>query len=324
MLLRSLYGFIVRRPWVRKLVTTLPFTRNFAWRFVAGETLETGLAALRKLNARGIHGTLNYVGTHVMNPPEAVAAATAAVAALQFISEGGIDSHLSIKLTQIGLDIDYDFCRTQLQKILETAKTVGNFVRIDMEESRYVDKTLKIFEEARENYGAGTVGIAIQSYLRGHSGDLDRVLAGGSRVRLVKGGYWESPEVVFKTPEEIDQCFERDLETLLARGRQPAIATHDVHFVARVQALAEQFGLQRSDFEFQMLYGVRPDLQERLVREGFHVRCYVPYGGQWYAYFMGCFRRWARSLLGRDPESIEGRPAMAGNASAGFRAKSEV
>lgn len=289
--LRRIYGAILQQSAFRKAVMTTPLIRDLAWRFVAGENLDAGMAAVRALNASGIQGTVNYVGTHVRSRPEAIAAADAAIAALQRISDERLASHLSLKLTQIGLDIDDAFCRQQLRRVLDRAHALGSFVRIDMEESPYVERTLEMFEEALDRYGAETVGIVIQSYLRHRTGDLDRVLARGASVRLVKGGYWEAADIVHRDKAEIDRCFERDLTLLLARGRRPAIATHDARFIARACELAEQAGLGRGEFEFQMLYGVRRDLQERLVREGRSVRCYVPYGGQWLSHFMGCVRR---------------------------------
>ena len=313
--MRKLYASIVGRPSFRKAVLSTPVIRDLAWRFVAGENLEAGIAAIRALNGRGIQGTLNYVGTHVRSRPEALAAADSASAALRRIGAERVGSHLSLKLTQIGLDIDDDLCRAQLRRVLDSARETGNFVRIDMEESPYVERTLVMFEEARAAYGADTVGIVIQSYLRDRGGDLERVIAGGSRVRLVKGGYWEPPEVVYKTAEDIDRCFERDIAALLASGCHAAIATHDARCIARTKTLAAQAGLDRAKFEFQMLYGVRPDLQDRLVREGYTVRCYVPFGGQWHSHFLGCVRRLPggalrrlRERLRRDPAAPEASP----------------
>jgi proline dehydrogenase len=308
--IRQLFGSIVRQSRFRKFVMSTPVIRDLAWRFVAGENLDAGISVIRSLNARGIQGTLNYVGTHVRSRPEAIAAADSAIAALQRIPQERVESHLSLKLTQIGLDIDDDLCRAQLRRVLDCAREVGNFVRIDMEESAYVERTLLMFENAREEYGNDTVGIVIQSYLRDRGGDLDRVMAGGSRVRLVKGGYWESPSVAYRSAEDIDRCFARDIETLLKSGRHAAIATHDPRVITRTKELAAKAGLDRRSFEFQMLYGVRPDLQERLVKEGYTVRCYLPYGGQWYSYFLGCLRRLPGGMLRRFRERFQRDPAV--------------
>lgn len=297
---RRAAAFVAGQSWVRKLALSTPVVRDVAWRFVAGEDLDAGLVALRALNARGIRGTLNYVGTHVRSEAEAIAAADAAIESLRRIrDEAGLDSHVSLKLTQVGLDVDEDLCRTQLRRVLDVAAEVGNFVRIDMEESAYTEQTIRLFEEARDAYGADRVGIAVQSYLRHRGEDLGRLLAGGSRVRLVKGGYWEPADVAYRRKAEIDEAFLRDVDRLLARGSQPAIATHDLRAIDHARAIAASAGLAKGAFEFQMLYGVRPDLQESLVRDGYGVRCYVPYGGQWYAYVLGCVRRLPGGALQR-------------------------
>ena len=257
---------------------------------------------------------MSYVGTHVRSRPEAIAAADAAIAALRRIGEERVGSHLSLKLTQIGMDIDDELCRAQLRRVLDAAREAGIFVRIDMEEHPYVERTLLMFEEARAEYGAGTVGIVIQSYLRDRGGDLERVIGGGSRVRLVKGGYWEPPSVAYKAAEDIDRCFDRDIAALLASGCHAAVATHDARCIARTKDLAAQAGLDRRNFEFQMLYGVRPDLQERLVREGYTVRCYVPFGGQWHSHFLGCLRRLPGGALRRLRERLHREPDSPANA----------
>ena len=284
---------------MRKLALSTPVVRDVAWRFVAGEDLDAGLAVLRVLNARGIRGTLNYVGTHVRSEAEAIAAADAAIESLRRIHETGLESHVSLKLTQVGLDLDEDLCRAQLRRVLDVAAEVGNFVRIDMEESAYTEQTIRLFEEARDAYGSDRVGIAVQSYLRHRGEDLERLLAGDSRIRLVKGGYWEPAGVVFRRKAEVDRAFLRDLDRLLTRGSRPAIATHDLRAIDHARAIAELAGLDKGSFEFQMLYGVRPDLQDSLVRGGYGVRCYVPYGGQWYAYVLGCVRRLPGGALQR-------------------------
>lgn len=290
-MMRQLIANVAGQSWLRKAVMSTPGIRDLAWRFVAGEDLEAGVMVLRALNARGISGTLNFIGTHVKNKAEAVSAADAAIEALRRVHAEGLDGNLSVKLTQLGLDIDDAFCRAQLKRVLECAVQVGNFVRIDMEESRYVEPTLQIFEEMFDSYGDDTVGIVLQSYLRQRPKDLERMLARGSRIRLVKGGYWEASEIVYRKKTDIDNAFGRDLEVLLPRGRYPAIATHDARFLARTRHIAAAAGIEPGAFEFQLLYGVRPDLQNDLVRDGYNVRCYVPYGGNWYAYLLGCLRR---------------------------------
>jgi len=276
-----------------------PILRDLAGRFVGGDDLPAGLAAVRGLNDRGIKGSLNFHGMHVQNPGEAVAAADQAIDALRRIREEGIDSHVSVKLTKIGLDINATLCRSQLRRVLDCAAETGGFVRIDMEESVYVQETLRTFEEMQDLYGGGTVGLVIQSYLRHRSSDLDHLMDRGARIRLVKGGYRESGEVVFKSKAEVDAAFKRDIERLLNRGTTPAIATHDADAIAWTRTLQDRLGLGKGAFEFQMLYGVKPDLQERLVADGYTLRCYVPYGGDWATHLIGCLRRLPVDALAR-------------------------
>jgi proline dehydrogenase len=233
---------------------------------------------------------MNFIGTHVRSKQEALKAVDAVIQCLQRIHENGLDTHLSLKLTQIGLDIDATFCRQQLERVLAAANAFENFVRIDMEETPYTEETLRIFEEAHAKYPKA-VGIVLQTYLRRNAADLERMIAIGARIRLVKGGYWESSELVYRKKPDIDAAFLRDLESLLRRGTQPALATHDSAAINKAIEVAEEAGLGKDDFEFQMLFGVRPDLAELLVRRGYRVRSYVPYGTHWYEYVLGCIRR---------------------------------
>lgn len=308
-MLRQLSSLVVKQPWLRKAAVTMPLVRDAAWRFVAGEDLDAGLATLRALDARGIKGTLNHVGTHARGEVEAIAAADVAVESLRRIRGEPLEANLSLKLTQIGLDVDESLCREQLRRVLDCASQVGGFVRIDMEESPYVERTIALFEEMRDRYGADTVGVVLQSYLRRRGGDLERLLAGGSRIRLVKGGYWESAEVVHRRRADVDGAFRRDIEVLLARGRHPAIATHDPRAVEHACRAAAEAGLERRAFELQMLFGVARGLQDRLVRQGYSVRCYVPYGSDWYAYFLGCARRIPGGALRRLADRMRRHPA---------------
>ena len=179
-MLRGLYGFLVRQSWLRKMVMTTPGIRQLAWRFIAGENLDAGLAVVRGLNARGIKGTLNYVGTHVREESEAIAAADAAIEALRRIRQDGLDSHLSLKLTQIGQDVDEDFCRAQLLRVLDAAREVGIFVRVDREEARYAESSLRLFEEVLQSHGPETVGLVVQSYLRNRGDEVERLLTAGA------------------------------------------------------------------------------------------------------------------------------------------------
>jgi proline dehydrogenase len=188
--------------------------------------------------------------------------------------------------------------------VLDCAREVDTFVRIDMEESGYVESTVGLFDEMREEYGAEQVGIVLQSYLRHRPSDLGRLAAVGSRIRLVKGGYWEPPDVVYRVKHDVDGAFFADIERLLREGRHPAIATHDPAAISHARRVAASTGLAKDALEFQMLYGVRSDLQDRLVRAGYAVRCYVPYGGQWYEYVLGCLRRVPGGILQRARDRV--------------------
>jgi proline dehydrogenase len=297
--LKRLSLLIARQSWARKIALSTPGIRDLAWRFVAGEDLDAGIKVLHELARRGIRGSLNHVGTHVHEQAEAIAAADASIEAIRRIRAEGLDSHVSVKPTQIGLDIDDDLCLRQLRRILDVAVPSDVFIRVDMEESPYVERTIAIFSELRAAYGPEHVGIVIQSYLRSPGDDLEQLIAAGSRIRIVKGGYWEDPATVFRAKADIDDAFGRDVRLLLERGVSPAIATHDPAAIATARTIASEHGRGQQDFEFQMLYGVRPDLQEALVRDGYQVRLYVPYGGDWFVYFLGCVRRLPAGFIHR-------------------------
>ncbi len=290
-LLHSVLGGVARNSTVRKAAMSTPFVRGLAWRFVAGEDLDAGLSTARSLSARGICTTLNLVGTHTRSEHEAVAAADEVLKAIDGIAAAGVPANISLKLTLIGLDVSSDVCRRELHRILDRATQSGTFVRIDMEESPYVEATIELFEEARSRCGDEHVGIVLQSYLRQRRDDLARLAASGARVRLVRGGYWESPTVAYATKKEIDKAFFADIEMLIRHGVRPAIATHDERAIEVARRVVAATGRDRADIEFQLLLGVRQGLAQRLADDGWNVRCYVPYGGQWYAYALGCIRR---------------------------------
>ncbi|MGH2465521.1 MAG: proline dehydrogenase family protein [Candidatus Limnocylindrales bacterium] len=298
-MIKRLVVLLARQPMLRKVALSTPGIRDLAWRFVAGENLDAGIKVLRELKARGIRGSLNHVGTHVHDAAAADVATDDIVAAIQRIRAEGLDAHISIKPTQIGLDIDDATCRRNLRRALDVAVAEQVFIRIDMEESAYVERTIAIFEELRNAYGAANVGIVLQSYLRNPTGDLERLAAAGSRIRIVKGGYWEDPAVVYRAKADIDRAFARDVRLLLERATSPAIATHDAAVIAMARQVAAERHLDAGSFEFQMLYGVGRDLQAKLIRDGYAVRCYVPYGGDWFVYFLGCLRRLPAGSLRR-------------------------
>lgn len=285
-MLRQILLSLSHQVWGYRLILSNPITRGMAWRFVAGESRDEAIAVVRSLNARGIRASLDYLGENVTTRAAAIAAADEAIAELRAIAAARVDANVSLKLTHLGLDLGADFCTAQLRRVLDCARETGNFVRIDMEGSAYTARTLAIFRALRREYSADTVGTVIQSYLRRSQGDVAEMIATGSRVRLVKGAYDEPAIVAFPQKAATDRAYRIEMEMLLARGHYPALATHDERLIGRAQGFAAAEGIGEERFEFQMLYGVRRDLQERLVRAGYNVRCYVPYGTQWYPYFM--------------------------------------
>jgi len=297
--LLSFSPMVARLSWVRKAIMNTPGIRQFASRFFA-EDLESALLILRKLNAMGIKGTLSYAGNHQSKTSEITTATESALECLRRIHAEGLDSHISIKLTCLGLDVSIDLCRANVKRILEHATALGSFVRIDMEESAYVDTTLELFEEMRDAYGRDTVGIVIQSYLRKRQADLKRLIDGGSRIRLVKGGYKESPRVVYTTAGEILAAFRRDIEKLLTYARFPAIATHDAEAIVHSRDCARKAGRSKSEFEFQMMNGLQVRLRQQLIRDGYNLRCYVPYGKWWHTFITPRFIIKAARNLMRD------------------------
>lgn len=258
---------------------------SFARRFIAGETPAEAIAAARRVEAAGLAQTLDYLGESVGTAEEAEAATREYVAMLTTIVEAGIGRNISLKLTQLGLDVSADTALANLRRILEPARDHQFFVRIDMENSPYTDATLGIFERLWDE-GLTNVGVVLQSALFRTSADLRRVVARGARVRLVKGAYKEEPEVAYQRKADVDAAYITQMEFLLREGRFPALATHDPEVIAAAKAFAAKHGIGKDRFEFQMLYGVRRDLQAALAREGFGVRVYIPFGRQWFPYFM--------------------------------------
>ncbi|HET9002302.1 MAG TPA: proline dehydrogenase family protein [bacterium] len=257
--------------------------RRAALRFVAGERLEEAISAIRALNAAGLAATLDFLGENTATQAAASASAETYAAILDELHRTRVDSNLSLKLTQLGLDLDEGLCETLLARILDRAG--ATFVRIDMEGSPYTERTLHLFERLW-TAGHRNVGVVIQSYLRRSEADVERLIARGVRVRLVKGAYAEPPSIAFPHKRDVDAEFARLTERLLRDGVYPAIATHDERLIAAAREVAATYGIAQDRFEFQMLYGIRRDLQIRLRREGYRVRVYVPFGGEWYPYFM--------------------------------------
>ena len=296
-MLRSIILYFSRAKWARRLIGRLGLARRTAARFVAGERISDALSAIQGLNARGIQATVDHLGESVTSQAIATRSADDYLAVLDRLQECGARSNVSLKLTQMGLDLDEAFCYHNVRRIVERAQALGSFVRIDMEGTAHTDPTLAIYHRLRAEFD--NVGIVLQSYLYRTADDLDKVLAAPGRVRLCKGAYQEPSDKAFPRKAEVDANFVKLAQTLLdhaqrcpplsADGRVPplpALATHDVKMIEAVKAYAAEKAVPREYFEFQMLYGIRRDLQEQLAREGYGVRVYVPYGTEWYPYFM--------------------------------------
>jgi len=259
--------------------------RSFARRFIAGETVADAIAAARTLQARGLHVTLDLLGESVTNLETADAATREYLAVIGAVTDSGIERALSLKLTQLGLDVDKATTVDNLRKILERAEPAGFFIRIDMENSPYTDVTLEIFETLWQQ-GYRRIGVVLQSALRRSERDLQRITALGASVRLVKGAYKEPSSVAYQRKSDVDAAYARMMQAVLTTGHHPAIATHDPALIARAREIARDDGIAPDQFEFQMLYGIRRDLQASLVAAGYGVRVYVPFGREWFPYFM--------------------------------------
>jgi proline dehydrogenase len=258
---------------------------SFARRFIAGETVEEAMPAARALATRGLLLTLDQLGESVTSAAEADIATRNYLTVIEAVERAGVERNLSLKLTQLGLDIDRATCVDNLRRILEQARRGDFFVRIDMENSPYTEVTLDIFETVWR-LGYTNVGVVLQSALHRAEQDLARVNALGARVRLVKGAYKEPRAVAHQGKADVDAAFVRMMRTLLADGTYPAIATHDEAIIEQTKRFAGERGTAKDRFEFQLLYGIRRDLQTSLLAEGYRVRVYVPFGREWFPYFM--------------------------------------
>lgn len=285
-MLRQTFLFLSDQPAIFRFVRRNPLARRFANRFVAGETLETAVAAVRQLNARGITATLDLLGESVHNESEARAAGREYIRILEEIDRHRLDSNVSLKLTAMGLDVADELCVDVVQRILERARELNNFVRLDMESSQYTERTLRMFEDRFYPAYGPHVGIVLQSYLYRTLADVEHANGMKARVRLCKGAYKEPDTVAFPDKRDVDANYVRCAQLLLRQGNYPGLATHDEKIIRALVSFVRQSGIGPERFEFQMLYGVRRDLQEQLVREGWRVRVYVPFGTQWYPYLM--------------------------------------
>ncbi|RPJ24427.1 MAG: proline dehydrogenase [Chloroflexi bacterium] len=301
-MLRSFFIYLSKATWAQKLITNWGFAWRMASRFVAGESCAEAIRGIRELNEKCINATLDQLGEHTSTVEEADRATDNILAVLDEIDKAGVRANVSIKLTQIGMGLDEEICQRNLVRILEQARKHGNYVRIDMEDTPYTDTTLAIYYSMlQRGFNVSQVGMVVQSYLYRTEADVRKLLEYNTHMRLVKGAYKEPSDKAFPKKADVDANF--DLLTKLmidaslkieankisADGRVPpipAIATHDEKRIAFAKQYAEKVGLPKEALEFQMLYGIRRDLQEQLVKQGYPVRVYVPFGTHWYPYFM--------------------------------------
>ena len=263
---------------------TSSLARRLSARFVAGETLEEALAVAGKLNAEGIAVTLDHLGESVSTLTEAAEARDVYLRALDALNSGGIQGNVSLKLTQFGLDLSAEQCLANVERLVRRAAEIGSFVRVDMESSAYTGRTLDLVHTLHARHGA--VGVVIQSYLYRSQADIEKLCAAKIRVRLCKGAYLEPAAVAFPRKTDVDKSFLELTRYLLQNGVYPAIATHDEAIIRQTCRFAADRRIPRDGFEFQMLYGIRRDVQRRLVAEGYRLRLYVPFGKAWYPYYM--------------------------------------
>jgi len=272
------------KPRVQELVTEGKLTKNVVRRFVAGDDLESAITAIKDLNGKGIGGILDLLGEGVSDPAGARHAADEYLASIKRIRETGIDTTVSVKLTQLGLGFDKGQCIDHLRVIAAEAQAIGVVVEIDMEQSDYVFDTLDVYRILHVDLPE--LRLAIQAYLRRTPVDLETMASLKPKIRLVKGAYAEPEDIAFQKRDEIDQQYRFLIDWLFEKGTFPAIASHDTKLIDHAKRAAERTGAGRDGFEIQMLYGIRRDLQEELARNGYKVRTYVPFGSAWYPYLM--------------------------------------
>ncbi|MCZ2288989.1 MAG: proline dehydrogenase family protein [Anaerolineales bacterium] len=300
-MLRSFLIYLSKAQWAQNIVTGWSFAWKAASRFVAGEKTEDAVRVVRDLNAKGVNATLDHLGEHTSTADEAAQATQDILAILDEIETAGVRANVSIKLTQIGMGLDESVCRENLQRILQRAREHGNFIRIDIEDTPYTDTTLAIYQSMLERgFTNRHFGMAVQSYLFRAEADTKALLANKTTIRLVKGAYKEPPEKAFPKKADVDANYDlltrllidaslADRSKLSEDGRVPpipVIATHDEKRIEFTVSYANKVGLPKDGLEFQMLYGIRRDLQEKLAKDGYPVRVYVPFGTHWYPYFM--------------------------------------
>jgi proline dehydrogenase len=299
-MLRSFLIYLSKAAWAQNMVSRWKFAWHTASRFVAGTKIEDAIRVIGELNARGINATLDHLGEHTSTPEEASDATSEILNTLDEIKKDGVRANVSIKLTQIGLGLDENLCAENLERILSRAKDHGNFIRIDMEDTPYTDKTINLFFQMRRKSYQNT-GLVLQSYLYRTEADARKLLEDCTQIRLVKGAYQEPADKAFPKKTDVDANFDLITKIMIDSAIAaecpktsnnglnppiPAIATHDEKRIEFARQYAIKVGMPKDAIEFQMLYGIRRDLQERLIKDGYPVRVYVPFGTHWYPYFM--------------------------------------
>lgn len=283
--------YLSKAGWARKSIQRLPVAQQVARRFVAGETVSEAVRVARELNEQGMRVTLDYLGESVNNKQEAAAACAEIMGLFDRIAAESLDANVSIKLTQLGLKLDPAFAFENTLAIARKAAEHGNYLRIDMEDSPVVDITLEIQRRLRQEFGLKNVGVVIQSYLYRSQEDVRRLIDAGTGIRLCKGAYMEPESVAFPAKADVDRNFVALMQMLLseearAKGVYLGVATHDENMIGATKDYARKQQISKDAFEFQMLYGIRRELQESLVKDGYRMRIYVPYGTAWYPYFV--------------------------------------
>jgi proline dehydrogenase len=272
------------KPRVHRLVTEGKLTQSVVKRFVAGDDLEDAIQAIKDLNARSIGGILDLLGEGVTNPEEANVAAQEYLGSIKRIEETGVDTTVSVKLTQLGLAFDKGQCIDHLRRLCAEADAIGTSIEVDMEQSDYVSDTLDVFRLLQADFPG--LRLALQAYLRRTPLDLEDMASARPKVRLVKGAYAEPPELAFQGKKEVDRQYAFLTDRLFEKGSDPGIATHDTELIDHATRAALRTGTGKDGFEIQMLYGIRREYQEQLARAGYRVRVYVPFGSAWYPYLM--------------------------------------
>ncbi|MFC3883348.1 proline dehydrogenase family protein [Bacillus songklensis] len=282
-LMRNMFQTLGKNQAANKLAKKYGL-RFGAARFVAGETIENAINSVKELNRSGKVVTLDHLGEFVFTEEEANESSAMCIQTLDAIAKAGVQSNLSLKMTSLGLDISKDLCMKNMRRILDRAKMYGNFVRIDMEDYAHCQVSLDIYRELRKDYD--NVGIVIQAYLYRTEQDMQDLNEYKANLRLVKGAYKESPEVAFPDKKDVDENYKKIIKTHLLNGNYTAVASHDEAIIEYTKKMVQEHRISKDQFEFQMLYGICVELQQKLVQEGYRVRVYVPYGVDWFGYFM--------------------------------------